>query len=157
MWLYDNLNPNFHFVEGWNGSTPPNPNPDFDGDGLAGGALSGFLVPLGIAQDHNSSKITVFVGEGDASISGDYFEVNGESLSNAASSSGNVWNSASPGLAIPGVDIDTFYINYPTIQPSDASATIDMPTNSDDFMLIYIIISFRSDAVTGGAITYLIR
>jgi hypothetical protein len=84
-------------------------------------------------------------------------KVNDDNLSNSASPVGNVWNSASPGLTIPGVDIDTFTVEYPTIGPGDTQADINMPTDSDGFVIVYIIISFRSDVVAGGTINYLIK
>ena len=159
LWLFDILNPNFVFSEAWNGAPgQERTNPDFDGDGVDGGIISGFLVPQGIADQANSSKITVFVGEGDASISGDSFQVNGTKLTNGVSTDpNNVWDWKSQPLPSSGGDIDTFYVNYPVIQPGDTSAHIDLPTASDGFTLIFIIISFRSDSVIGGAITYLIR
>ncbi|ADJ26517.1 hypothetical protein Dehly_1225 [Dehalogenimonas lykanthroporepellens BL-DC-9] len=160
LWLYDIATPGFTFSEAWEPSGIT--DPDFDGDGNGGGSISGFLVPEGIELENNSSKITVFVLEGDSGITGDQLIVTGQdgnsqNLSNSASSSSNVWNSNSPGLAYPGIDIDTFYVNYPLIEPGDTSATINLPTQSDGFLLGYIIISFRSDTTTGGAISYLIR
>ncbi len=160
LWLYDIATPGFTFAEAW--ATAGIPDPDFDGDGVGGGVISGFLVPQGIELENNSSKITVFVLEGDNAITGDQIIVVGQdgthqALSNAASPSTNVWNSTSPGISHPGVDIDTFYVNYPLLKPGDTSATINLPTQSDGFLLGYIIISFRSDTTTGGAISYLIR
>lgn len=160
LWLYDIATPGFTFSEAW--QTSGNPDPDFDGDGNGGGAISGFLVPEGIELENNSSKITVFVLEGDNGITGDQITVTGQdgtnqALSNASSPSNNVWNSQSPGLSNPGIDIDTFYVNYPLLKPGDTSATINLPTQSDGFLLGYIIISFRSDTTTGGAVSFLIR
>ena len=156
LWLYDIGNPNFTFSEAW--ASGERDNPDFDGDGIDGGIISGFLVPAGIEAEANSSKITVFVGEGDAGITGDSFQVNSVKLTNGVSTNpDNVWDWKSQPLPSSGGDIDTFYVNYPVIKPGDTSAHIDLPTGSDGFTLIYIIISLRSDTVTGGAITYLIR
>ncbi|MDV2989696.1 MAG: hypothetical protein P3T54_06085 [Dehalogenimonas sp.] len=160
LWLYDIATPGFTFSEAWEPSGIT--DPDFDGDGNGGGTISGFLVPEGIELENNSSKMTVFVLEGDSGITGDQIIVTGQdgnsqALANAASPSTNVWNSTSPGLSYPGIDIDTFYVNYPLIEPGDTSATINLPTQSDGFLLGYIIISFRSDTTTGGAISYLIR
>jgi hypothetical protein len=83
-------------------------------------------------------------------------KLNNHNLSNSASPAGNVWNSASPGMSISGVDIDTFTVEYPTIEPGDTNAAINMPTNSDGFLIVYIIVSFRSDVTTGGSLSYLI-
>jgi hypothetical protein len=90
-------------------------------------------------------------------------------LPNNASSPNNVWNSRSLGLAASGVDIDTFYIPWGDppedglLKPGDTSATIVLnyadpnPYYAELINFIYIIISFRSRAVTGGTISYLIE
>ncbi|MCX6011645.1 MAG: hypothetical protein NT134_05265, partial [Chloroflexi bacterium] len=73
------------------------------------------------------------------------------------------------GSVIDGVDIDTFYVPWgdpPSeglLKPGDSSATIVLnfadpnPTYAELINFIYIIISFRSQAVTGGTVTYLIE
>jgi hypothetical protein len=174
IWLYDIMNPNFNFTyaHGYDSTDPMDRIPDFDNDGQPGGYISGFLVPNSIQSETNASKITVFVGEGDAhygypatpsggagttAADADYFEVNGVMQSNAASPAGNVWNSASPGIAISGIDIDTFYLNYPLMQPGATTAQLNVGSNYEFITLNFIIISFRSDSITGGAISYLIR
>jgi hypothetical protein len=167
LYLYDIQNPSFTFTEAWH------TNPDFDGDGEPGGSISGFLVPEPIAGEEIAAKLTVFVGEGDNSIYRDYIIMGNPrtghelELSNSASPYNNVWNSASPGLSVQGIDIDTFYIewNDGILEPGDTSAQIDMPTggryppynySSDGFNIIYIILSFRSEVTTGGTLSYLI-
>ncbi len=158
LYLYDIENPNFHIFEGWHN------NPDFDGDGEDGGTISGFLVPDPIEGEVHSAKLTVFAGEGDAGISGDRIKVNNTSLSDGTGSGiNNVWNSDSVGLGIQGIDIDTFYIPWGDplssgiIKPGDTWAQVDMPTESDGFTVVYIILSFRSEATSGGTITFLLR
>ena len=74
----------------------------------------------------------------------------------------NPWNGQSLGFSASGIDIDTFYIPWVGfaggLNEGDVSAHIDMYTNEDDnYNLIYIILSFRSDITTGGTISYLIR
>jgi hypothetical protein len=81
----------------------------------------------------------------------------------------NVWNSRSEGFEGDGVDIDTFYVTWESglIAPGDSSAKIvisyastEPPTGYGGAELIdfiYIIIAFRSEAVTGGTVTYLIE
>ena len=101
--------------------------------------------------------MTVFAGEGDEGITGDYIKINLVELYNTISPADNVWNSASPGLTVPGVDIDTFAIEYPVIAPGDTDASVDLPTDSDGFFVVYIILSFRSEVTSGGVLTYLIR
>jgi len=163
LYLYDIESPGFLFTNTWiheNGTA----NPDFDGDGNPGGHISGFLAPEPIAGEDIAAKLTVFVGEGDNFIDEDQLKVNGYVMSNDESPSDNVWNSRSPGLAVPGVDIDTFYIDWDDgiINPTDTSAQVDLPavshgSGSDGFNLVYIIISFRSDITSGGIMGYLIR
>lgn len=134
-----------------------NCNVDFDGDGTPGGVVSGFLAPEDVMDAEHAARLTCFVGEGDDAYAGDRISVNGDFLSNTASPSDNVWNSASPGLAEDGIDIDTFEVEYPTISPGDASAQVDLPTGTDSWNLVYIILSFSSEVTSGGTISYLIR
>ena len=156
LYLFDIQDPDFTFTEAWGPSGTG--NPDFDGDGTPGGRVSGFLVPEPIAGESLAAKMTVLVGEGDSTITGDYFRVNGVNRSNSASPANNVWNSAYPGSTTQGVDIDTFTINWNEgiLDPGDTEADIDMPTGSDGFNLAYIILSFRSQTITGGTISFLI-
>jgi len=157
LYLYDIENPGFIFREAW--APGGVPNPDFDGDGEPGGLISGFLVPEPVGGEDIAAKLTVFVGEGDSLIDEDQLLVNSQEMSNDESPSDNVWNSESPGLAVPGVDIDTFYIEWDDgiINPADTSAQVDLPTQSDGFNTVYIILSFRSEITTGGTVSYLIR
>jgi len=175
LYLYDIQNPDFTFFEAWH------ENPDFDGDGEEGGRISGFLVPEPIRDpgtgeiiEVDAAKLTLFVGEGDVSPDDDYLIVEGSQLSNSASPANNVWNSASPGLTVPGVDIDTFHIEWDDniLEPGDTSVQIDLPTggisppygysggyeynNSDLFTVVYMILSFRSETTTGGTVSFLI-
>jgi len=117
-------------------------NVDFDGDGEPGGTISGFLV----------------VGEGDDYYNEDYLIFEGTALSDGITTS-DVWNSWSLGLAEDGIDIDTFYVTWISglLEPGDSSAQIDLPTETDSWNLVYIILSFRSEITTGGTITYLVR
>ncbi len=153
LYLYDIQNPNFDFIFGWHN------NVDFDHDGNPGGTISGFLVPDPIPNETLAGRITLFVGEGDAGFTEDFFRVNRYNMSNIASPENNVWNSDSPGLAVPGVDIDTFDITWDSgiLAPGDTSVQIDIPTGTDGFTITYIIFSFRSDITTGGTVVFLIR
>jgi len=158
LYLYDIQSPNFDFFFGWKN------NADFDNDGDPGGTISGFLVPEPITGETLAGRITVFVGEGDAGYTDDYFRVNGSNMSNSASPAYNVWNSASPGLTVAGVDIDPFDITWASgiLSPGDASVQIDIPTgtppqDTDGFTMVYVILSFRSEITSGGTISYLIR
>ena len=147
-----------------------------------GNTISGFLAPPDITSGGQyAAHMTCFVGEGDEVYYGDFLAFNAPSQywsnpgsipntyklwdgitlppseHNSASDPNNVWNSRSVGINASGIDIDTFTISYPTIQPWDTSARIDLYTQSDSWNLIYIILSFRSDITTGGTISYLIR
>jgi hypothetical protein len=92
-------------------------------------------------------------------------------MSNNEDSPNNVWNGRSAesgGTFIDGVDIDTFYIPWGDppeeglIKPEDSAATISLNFAGADTGLaelisfLYLIISFRSDVVIGGTVTYLI-
>jgi Tfp pilus assembly protein PilX len=158
LYLYDITSPNFTFVESYP-TGPYGSNPDFDGDGTPGGSISGFLAPEEIMTGGvYAAKVTCFVGEGDKGKTGDSFQVNNTKLPDGTGGSlDDVWNSNSVGLTAPGVDIDTFTVNYPIINPGDTKAEIDIPTNGDGFTLVYIILSFRSSITTGGTISYLVR
>jgi hypothetical protein len=151
----------------------------WNGDGSSGGTVKGFVVPQQIEGEINAAKMTCFVTEGDNALSGDYISMNGAKLwdgtsstSNSKTSPNNVWNSKSylsGGYSIyDGVDIDTLgkdptasspqYITWASqiLKPGDTSATLDLYTKSDYWFMIYMIISFRSEITTGGALTYLI-
>jgi Tfp pilus assembly protein PilX len=76
----------------------------------------------------------------------------------------NVWNSSWIDQAtmqpanVPGVDIDTFHIKWGEnlITTNQTSATIQLSTNGDGYVLVYMIMSFRSSVTSGGPISYLI-
>ena len=145
--------------------------------------ISGFLVPDPVGGEQYSAHITCFVGDGDEHYSGDFIALNdyklwdgitvpairtfwsGQYFPNNADSPNNVWNSQSPGLDANGVDIDTFHVTWSSglLQPGDTSAEVSLGNASSDerdaelIMLVYIIISFRSETTSGGSISYLIR
>jgi hypothetical protein len=126
--------------------------------------------------------ITAFVGEGDFCYDGDFLAFNAPqptsvqnaknienkyklwdglnlpSIGNTQSSPNNVWNSYSQTGLADGVDIKTFHVTWESglLQPGATSARIDLPTDTDQWNLVYIILSFRSSVTSGGAISYLI-
>jgi hypothetical protein len=152
LYLYDINHPGFNYTQA------RRTDPDFDGDGLPGGVISGFLAPEEIATESEAARATVFGGEGDDFITGDYFKVNGVSLEDGTGFPvNNVWNSNSQGLSLAGIDIDTFSTGYPVIQPGDVEAQINIPTDDDSIHIVYIILSFRSEIFIGGTMTYIIR
>jgi hypothetical protein len=71
----------------------------------------------------------------------------------------NVWNSTSQTGLNDGVDIKTFCIPWASglLSQGDTSARIDLPTRTDSWNLVYIILSFRSAVKTGGNLSYVIR
>jgi Tfp pilus assembly protein PilX len=83
--------------------------------------------------------------------------------SNTSTAPNNVWNGKSTVFTADGVDVDTFYVPWGSplsnglIKPGDTSAHIDLCTAQDNWNLVYIILSFRSEATTGGSVSYLIR
>jgi hypothetical protein len=153
---------------------------DFDDDGVAGGTISGFIVPPQIPGETVAASLTCFVGEGDDCWTGDFLAFNAPisykshpqdipnnyklwdgitTTSNSSSSPNNVWNSKSIGLTSDGVDIDTFNITWASglLHSGDTTAQIDLPTQVDVWNLVYIIISFRSSTNTGNGLSYLIH
>ncbi|MFC2024574.1 hypothetical protein ACFLTJ_03275 [Chloroflexota bacterium] len=117
--------------------------------------VGGFLAP----DDTAGSHLTYFVGEGDNHYTTDYIKVNGATLSDAINPANNVFNSYSNALDDPylsGVDIDTFDMSG-HIDPGDSSAEIILDNGSEIYDLVFIILSFRSDAISGGTISYLIK
>lgn len=146
---------------------------DFDGDGQPGGTISGFLVPDPIAGEENAAMITCFVGEGDDCYEDDFIALNAPAHEYAyqvpdsyklwdgtdVGSKNNVWNSKSLEISEDGIDIDTFHITWESglLETGDNSAQVDIWTDVDSWNLIYVILSFRSETVTGGTVTYLIR
>jgi hypothetical protein len=146
-------------------------NLDFDNDGSPGGTITGFIVPERIGNEPEAAKLTCFVGEGDECYSGDTIKFNGTPLwdgtnspatssspwlPNNASSPYNVWNSKSVGMSKDGVDIDTFSVPWGVLNADDNEAQIDLITQTDNFNLIYIILSVRSKTIIGGTQHYVI-
>jgi hypothetical protein len=130
--------------------------------------IEGFLAPAGIASEADAVKITCFVGEGDSIYTGDNFYVNGTQLNTGAAgtalASNNVWNGISNSGGVAGyppdsIDIDTFSISGPSkiIKPADSSATVRLKTGTDIWNLVYMILSFRSDKVGSGLVTYIVE
>lgn len=105
--------------------------------------IAGFEAP-GEAK----AALTCFVGEGDEHYIYDYIKFNEEPLSGGVNPENNVWNGKSSGLGgepIDGVDIDTFDVSSPIINPGDTSAEVRLTTGIDCWNLIYIILGFRSE------------
>jgi hypothetical protein len=84
---------------------------------------------------------------------------------NSASNPDNVWNSQSTRLAASGVDIDNFDITWSSglLEPGDSGAWVVLgnassnPSAAELIMVVYIIISFRTETTGGGIMSYLIR
>ena len=74
---------------------------------------------------------------------------------NSASNSGGVTGYAPD----DGIDLDTYIIDGSTgiIDPADSSATVRLTTGTDIWNLVYMILSFRSDKVGSGLVTYIVE
>ncbi len=163
LYLRDN---NFAFHTGTGESL------DFDSDGTEGGTITNFIIPEPITDKFGqvietvAAKMTCFVAEGDEKWTGDYIEITGQQsgqtmrLSNDQSPETNVWNGRFPplGSTWDGVDIDTFEILWDDniLTPGDSMLEIDMVSPQDAWNLVYIIVSIRSETVTGGTSVYII-
>jgi hypothetical protein len=131
--------------------------------------IEGFLAPAGIASEDDAVKITCFVGEGDNRYyTGEHVYVNGTLLNTGAANTpldaDNVWNGIGnsggvTGYPPDGIDLDTFAISGLSgiIDPADSLATVRMTTGTDIWNLVYMILSFRSDKVGSGLVTYIVK
>ncbi len=107
-----------------------------------------FVIEGFEAPEDAEAFLTCFVGEGDDWLNGDYIQFNGYQLSDAVNPANDVWNGKSSGLGgqiIDGVDIDSFNVSSPIIDPGDTSAQVHLHTNTDAWNLVYIILAFRSE------------
>jgi len=136
-----------------------NENLDFDNDGEGGGTISGFAIPDPIAGEDNAAQLTCFVGEGDDCWNGDYLALNGTMLSDGDGSITDVWDSQSVGMSEDGVDIDTFNVTWASglLETGDTSAQLDMWSDNDNWNLIYMILSIRSETRVGNLSHYIIN
>jgi hypothetical protein len=160
-----------------------NSNIDFDFDDEGGGDISGFIIPERIGTEVNAATISCFVGEGDRKWHDDYIALNAPEAYrsqpqnipnvyklwdgittdyNSEASPNNVWNARSRGTTesvIDGFDIDTFYITWESgmLHADDTQMHIDIYTETDNWNLIYIILSVRSKATVGSTSHYVIR
>jgi Tfp pilus assembly protein PilX len=142
---------------------------------ITGGGGTGAIATATIGDEVNVGKITTFVGEGDVWYTGDYLALNGTNLwdgvnctDNSKANPDNIFNSTSMGLTTnDGIDVDTLgydppngqYITWAShlLMPGDTTADINLVTHTDSWNLVYMIISFRSAATTGGSLSYLIH
>jgi hypothetical protein len=137
---------------------------DFDDNDIAGGQITGFVIPEPIAGEEIAAKITCFIVEGD-NFGTSSIKITGQQsgssmeLWNTASPYPDVWNGASyPGTYDEGVDIDTFEVLWTDniLTPDDNSLQVDMYSYNDAWNLVYFIISIRSETTTGGTSHYVI-
>lgn len=126
--------------------------------------IRGFLAPGDVASDPEAARISCFVGEGDEPYRNDKIKIINQDgvtykyLSDPPTNpENNVWNSKYRigSTTYTGIDIDTFTVagSDGIIRPGDTVATVELPTGSDSWNLIYIILSFRSQITTGGLMT----
>jgi hypothetical protein len=136
LYLYDTFRFYWHFEENF--------------------AVQDFLAPQDVLTDPNAARLTCFIAEGDDVLTGDTISVNGSALFGgvpyACNPVTNVWNSKSSvaGMSNIGIDIDTFALAYPIVQPGDTSAVIRVHTDDDGWCMVYMVLSFRSNITTGG-------
>jgi len=111
--------------------------------------LTDFYPPEGTV----SGKLTYFVGEGDAGLSGDSVGFKGASQGNSSYtylsgtnnlSANNVMNSASTNGDM-GIDIDTYDITSQV--GNDTAANVKLSTTDDRWYLTYMILSFKTNVV----------
>jgi hypothetical protein len=172
--IYTSMATQGHFLYLYDTLTfaPDDTNIDMDRNGTPGTIISGFIVPEKIIGEIYSAQITVFVGEGDEFIGehdrhdGDYLKLNGRKLwdgitcnDNSASAPNNAWNSRSAGMSFDGVDVDTFKVRWDSylLSTGDTQANLDLSTEQDNWNLIYIIVSFRSETTVGGTLVYCLK
>jgi hypothetical protein len=143
---------------------------------FTGGGGSGATASVTIGNELNVGKITCAVGEGDGQYTGDFVAFNASQtywgsfssvptdiytnqfsavLNDGVTPTNNAWNSS----PLDGIDIKTFPITWASglMHQGDTNAHIDLPTGTDSWDLMYIIISFRSVTTTGGSLSYLIH
>ena len=62
------------------------------------------------------------------------------------------------GMSYDGVDIDTFNITWASqmLKPGDTRLHLDLYTQTDQWNLIYLILSVRSKVTVGGTGIYII-
>jgi hypothetical protein len=120
--------------------------------------ISGFLAPP-VLSENDKSHLTYLVGEGDPHYWDSKLKVNDMFLSDPPDNpEDNVFNSYSNALPeldrdTDGADIDTFELPDGCIMPYDTSAEVTLITTQEIYVLVYIVLSFRSDLTTGGIIT----
>ncbi len=133
--------------------------------------LDGFLAPQGINDEDEAVKLSYFVGEGDGWYGdGDNIYLNNSKLTptrispSSAAPDGNAMNSVSNSGGITnyppddGIDLDTYVIpgSAHLINPRDSSALLRLTTATDVWNMVYMILSFRSDNVGSGVLTYIL-
>ncbi len=134
--------------------------------------LEGFLAPASVAVEDEAVKITYYVGEGDSWYgNGDNLYVNGTQLNpnfitpSTCAPTNNAMNSAGNSGGVTGyppddgIDLDTYIIDGSDgiIEPADSSATVRLTTGTDIWNMVYMVVSFRSDRVGSGFVTYIVE
>jgi hypothetical protein len=126
----------------------------YAGDFLAFNAPSQYWSDPWSIPDGNPSKLWDGITQGTNYLAGTPY------LPNTNTKPDNVWNGFSQQTNLfSGVDIKTFNISWASglLHAGDTAARIDMPTWSDSWDLVYLILSFRSATTTGGDISFLIQ
>jgi hypothetical protein len=134
--------------------------------------LEGFLAPSGILDEEDAVRLTYFVGEGDYWYNnGDNIYLNSAQLNpsyinpSTCAPVNNAMNSVSNSGGTAGyppddgIDLDTYTIDGSTgiIRPADSSATVRLRTGTDVWNMVYMILSFRSDVIGTGLVSYIVK
>lgn len=125
----------------------------YPGDFVAFNAPSSYRTPPNDPAQDIPNSYKLWDGKASVAVPG----------SNTQSAPNNVWNGLSTAFNYDGIDVDTFKVYWGNplstglLKPGDTSARLDLCTAQDNWNLVYVIISFRSKATTGGTVTYRIR
>ena len=132
------------------------------------GQVTGIAVTANGSGYTSAPTVTITGGGGSgAAATATIFQINcpldsnSPPANNTAAQPDNVWNSSySPTETFPdGVDIKNFSVPWASnlLQPGATTAQIDMPTFTDGWCLLYMVVSFRSSVTSGGSVSYLIN
>jgi hypothetical protein len=137
------------FIAGSNRSGAGSANGYYPGDFVAFNAPDQYRASPNIPARDIPNSYKLWDGKQSVVVSG----------SNTQASPNNIWNGLSTAFNADGVDVDTLFVPWSSglIAAGDTSANIDICTAQDNWNLIYVILSFRSKATTGGSVTYIIH
>ena len=141
--------------------------------------LDGFLAPASVATEADAVRLTCCVSEGDDTYNPENLFIKSGtkawqqlySGTSGPTEKDNLWNKESNSGGVTGyppdcIDLDTFTVPAGYMSPADSSASIWIGDNGsvttgsgsgmDAWNLVYMILSFRSDNVGSGCLTYVV-